>query len=254
MAAEVITIGSEILAGHTVEANLVPIVRAFAVEGVRVARHVVVPDERSAVGEALRLALGRNRVVITTGGLGATPDDLTRGVIASLLGRKLTMRESLLAEIRSRHAARGRVMSPAAEVMALLPAGAHALVNRVGLAPGFHLEIEGRHLFALPGVSAEMRAMLSEEVIPRLRHAGLGAPRPTHLLRVVGIPETALAQEVQPLLGERVTVAYLPCAGRVDVRLNAADDPPAQRALTETLERLRERLGALVYAVGEESL
>jgi nicotinamide-nucleotide amidase len=254
MAAEVITIGSEILAGHTLEGNLLPIVRALAAEGVPVTRHVVVPDERAAVAEAIRLALGRSRAVLVTGGLGATPDDLTRGVLASLLGRKLTLREGLLAEIRRKHEARGREMSPAAEVMALLPAGAHALANRLGLAPGFHLETDGRHLFALPGVCAEMRAMLREEVLPRLRAAGLGTPRPAHLLRIVGIPETNLAQEVEPRLGERVTVAYLPSAGRVDLRLAAPPDPDGEVALQQTLARLTGRLGVHIYARDETSL
>ena len=254
MPAEVVTIASEVLSGHTREANFQTIVRFLAREGMRVTRHVTVHDDRSAIGEALRQALARSEVVVATGGLGGTPDDLTRGAIAAVLGRKLGLREPLLEALRERFRARGAALPPAAEVMALLPAGARPLANRVGLAPGIHLEIDGRHLFALPGVPEEMEAMLAEQVVPELRRTGLGMPWPQITLRTVGVSETTLAQWVEPLLGEGVRTAYLPSAGRVDVRLEAAAGPGGQRALRETEERLRGRLGPALYGANESSL
>ncbi|MFH1144097.1 MAG: molybdopterin-binding protein, partial [Candidatus Eisenbacteria bacterium] len=254
MAAEVVTIASEVLAGHTREGNFPMIVSVLAREGLAVTRHTTVPDERGAIVEALRSALSRSAVVLTTGGLGGTPDDLTRGVIASLLGRKLSLREPLRAALREKYRARGFEMPAAAEVMALLPAGARPLENRLGLAPGIHLEVDDRHLFALPGVSEEMEVMLREEVVPRLRTAKVGTSVAERTMRTVGVAETLLAEWVEPLLVEGVRAAYLPHGGRVDVRLHAAGPGIGEEAIETTEHRLRARLGPALYGVGERPL
>lgn len=254
MPADIVTIASEVLAGHTVEGNFATLVRVLAREGIAVVRHTVVPDDRGAIAEALREALARVPLVVTTGGLGATPDDLTRGVVAALLDRKLTLREPLLAQVRAKYLSRGIQPPPAAEVLALLPSGARALENRLGLAPGFHLEAGGRHLFALPGVPEEMEAMLLDAVVPALREARLAAPWLERTLRLVGVPETTLAALVDPLLPPGVQAAYLPHAGRLDLRLGASAGPAGEAALRSIEERLEERLGAALYACGETTL
>ncbi len=254
MRAEVITIGSEILAGHTWDTNFTAIASALTREGIAIVRHTVVPDERSALTEELGRAFARGGLLIATGGLGATPDDLTRRVVASVLGRKLMFRENLAAAIREKLQKRGLPVHTNAETMALLPAGAHPLANRTGLAPGFRVKTETCLFFALPGVPEEMRVMLAEQVVPYLRDEGLTGTRIAETLRTVGISETTLAEWAQPLSVEGVEIAYLPCAGRVDLRLTAAGDERGRQALAAMVAGLQQRLGAHLFATGEVSL
>jgi len=254
MAAEVITIGSEILAGHTCESNFAVIAAAMAREGVKLERHTVVPDERGALAEELRRALERSEIVIATGGLGATPDDITRRSVATVLNRKLVYRDELLAEIRAKLRARDTAASPTIETMALLPGGATPLANSVGLAPGFLIRTEKALLFALPGVPEEMSAMLEQQVLPVLREAGHAGRSVSETLHLAGISESVLAEQITPLLAEGVRAAYLPVPGRVDLRLSAAGDEKGRRHLQETITRLQPRLGPRLYGAGAVTL
>jgi nicotinamide-nucleotide amidase len=254
MSAEVLTIGSEILAGHTCEANFAGIASALAAEGVRLERHTVVPDERAALTAELKRALERSELVIATGGLGATPDDVTRRAVATVLNRKLVFRDDLLAAIREKLRACDSAAGPAVETMALLPAGASPLANRVGLAPGFLLRTERGMLLALPGVPEEMTVMLHEQVLPALREAGLTGRASGETLHTAGVSEAQLAEWVEPLLAEGVRAAYLPVPGRVDLRLSAAGDEPGRRHLQETIGRLQQKLGPHLFGGGATTL
>ncbi|MBD3235097.1 MAG: CinA family nicotinamide mononucleotide deamidase-related protein [Candidatus Eisenbacteria bacterium] len=253
MKAEVVTIGSEILAGLIPEGNFRLIAEHLASEGVAVTRHTVVPDEREALGSVLRAALGRSPLVITTGGLGATPDDVTRRVLASALGCKLIFRESLLAELQEKYRRRGRVPSPALEAMALVPAGAQPVPNPVGMAPGFLLHAESSLLCALPGVPAEMEAMLTATLLPLIKREG-GGSLVVETLRTAGIPESVVYERVAPVVGEEVSVGYQPSAGRVDLRLSVTDGEKGRAALVATVRRLAEALGPALYGRGRVTL
>lgn len=254
MPAEVITIGSEILAGHTCESNFAVIAGAMAREGIKLERHTVVPDERGALTEELKRALERSEIVIATGGLGATPDDITRRSVASVLQRKLVYRDELSAEIRDKLRARDTAPGPGVETMALLPGGATPLANPVGLAPGFLIRTDKALLFALPGVPEEMSAMLEAQVLPVLRETGHAGRAVTETLHLAGVSESVLAEQVEPLLAEGVRAAYLPVPGRVDLRLSAAGDEKGRRHLQETIARLQPRLGPRLYGAGEATL
>lgn len=254
MDADVIAIGDEILSGHTQNTNFAVIAARLGQAGIRIAQHTVVPDEREALGRELTQALERASIVLLTGGLGATPDDLTRRVMASALGRKLIFREGLLDQLRRKYAARGVTMSPAHEAMALVPAGAQPLENRVGMAPGLLLRTDRSVLFALPGVPAEMECMLSEQVLPLLQREGITAPAAFEVLRTVGVSETTLAHTIRPLIGKGVQVAYLPGSRRVDLRLWTPPGEANDRVLRETVEAVAERLGPVVYGRGESTL
>jgi len=189
-----------------------------------------------------------------TGGLGATPDDVTRRVMASVLGRKLIFRESLLEGLRAKVEARGRTMTPAAESMALVPNGAQPLENGVGIAPGLMLRTEHSLLFALPGVPAEMERMLNDEVLKHLKREELAGREISRTLRTAGVSETTLADIVGPLLADGVTCAYLPAAGRVDLCLSASGGKRAEQGLAESLSRIQEQLGPAIYATGDRTL
>jgi len=254
MQAEAIAVGSEILAGHTCDTNLTTIAGALSREGIPLVRHTVVPDDRDALGEVVTSALARSPLVIITGGLGATPDDVTRRVLATALGRKLIFRESLLDALRKKYAARGVTMNPACEAMALVPAGAQPIENRVGIAPGLLLRTDSSVLVSMPGVPGEMERMLADEVIPLLRREGVAGRLRSETLRTVGVSETTLAEWVRPLLGEGVQCAYLPGAGRVDLRLWVREADREAGALKATVQSLTERLGPALYARGEVPL
>ncbi|MCK4303933.1 MAG: CinA family nicotinamide mononucleotide deamidase-related protein [Candidatus Eisenbacteria sp.] len=254
MHAEAIAVGSEILAGYTRDANFEKIAATLAREGIALSQHTIVPDEREALGRALSGALDRSPLVIMTGGLGVTPDDVTRRVMASVLGRKLIYREGLLKRLRGKYGERGLPMSPAAEAMALVPSGAQPLDNSVGLAPGLMLRTERSLLFALPGVPAEMERMLLEEVVPVLRREGLAGRCLSRTLRTVGLSETALVERVHHLLGEGVSCAFLPSAGRVDLRLLVRDRDREARELDATVGRISRELGPTVYGFDQGSL
>lgn len=254
MRAEAIAVGSEILAGHTRDTNFGMIASVLAREGIALSQHTVVPDEREALGRALASALERSPLVIMTGGLGATPDDVTRRVMASVLGRKLIFRESLLEALRKKYEAQRRRMRPADEAMALVPSGAQPLENRVGIAPGLLLRTDRSLLFALPGVPAEMERMLLDEIIPVLRREGLSGRNLSVTLRTVGITEATLAEYVRPLLGETVRGSFLPSAGRVDLRLWVRDGEREGRQLEQAVERICERLDPALYGRGSVSL
>lgn len=254
MQLEVVTIGGEILAGLTREGNFAVIAEELAQAGLLVARQTVVPDDRAALVDELRRACGRSEVVITTGGLGGTPDDLTRSAVAAVLDRKLVFQESLRSAIQERTRVLGIAAGPAGEAMALLPTGARPLTNPAGLAPGFEVRTARGHLYALPGVPEEMRAMLVAEVLPLLAKAGHGRQVHRERLRTVGVPESQLASTLAPLVERGVRIAYLPAAGRVDLLLSAPGDAAGEAALGVSLRRLQRRLGPALYATGNVGL
>ncbi len=256
MRIEIVTIGNEILSGVIADSNFTCIVRYLAREGLSASAGRVLSDEREEIAAGLRAAAAGADALIVTGGLGATSDDLTREAIALAFDRPLALDATLGEALRKRFHALGRSPDPQTPRMAHLPAGGRALANRTGLAPGIHLRVGACDLYALPGVPAEMEAMLREEVLPRLLQAAGGgaARRATRVLRTTGLPETALAERIEPRLSTGVRVAYLPAAGRIDLRLSAPSDPAGLAALDDTHARLTHELGALVYARDERTL
>jgi nicotinamide-nucleotide amidase len=256
MRIEVITIGGEILRGDVRDGNALVIARLLAARGCPAAEQRALPDEPVAIAAAVAEALARGARLIVTGGLGATPDDVTREAVARALGRPRVRHAAALESLRAWFAARGRTLDPVAERLADLPAGAEPLVNRIGMAPGFRVRGERGEIFALPGVPREMEAMLRAEVLPRLALAQLPAGEriSARRLRTAGVSEHVLAEEIEPLLAAGVRIAYLPAEGRVDLHLSAAADAPGLAALDATLARVRSRLGPRLYAEGEEGL
>ena len=242
--------GDELLLGFTVDTNGAWIGREAASLGLPVRARFVVgdraPDIRRAVARALELA----DVVVVTGGLGPTADDITREVVSEMLGRPLNIDEELLAGIRTRWASwRTAPPPPGNARMARVPEGARVLPNRVGTAPGLVLEVDGRMVVLLPGVPAEMRALFSEGVAPLLCE-WLGDRLLSLVHRVfhtTGIAESSLAERIDAGLPENlgpVSIAYLPRLTGVDVRLTARatpDDPQASHWL--------DRVDALVEPV-----
>lgn len=259
LVAEVITVGNELLSGRTVDTNFSHLARHLEPAGARVARHASVADQPEAIAAAIQEAMGRAALVIVTGGLGPTPDDVTRKGVSLALGRPLSLDEDILERLRNRWRERGgRDPMPANnELQAMVPRGAVIVPNPVGSAPGLLLESEASAVFLLPGVPDEMIAMTAGTVLPWVRaRAARGVGYLT--VRTIGIWESVLAERLGDLQAALpgYLVAYLPGHGGVDVRVRL---PLGEGAgVEESRERarriLRERIGAYVYGEDEESL
>jgi len=261
---EVVTIGDELLLGFTVDTNAAHLARELAGAGIAVVRRATVGDDAGAIAAAVGEALERTGAVITTGGLGPTADDRTKPAIAGLFGRALRLDESVLDDLRRRWKARGwhGELPAANRQQAMVPEGATLLPNRHGSAPGIWLaDTRGekeRWVAMLPGVPREMRGMLADELLPRLRarsapsRAGeVPSVIQSRALRTTGIAESALADRLGDLAQgpPGLPLAYLPGWEGVDLRLTARGLPAdaAGRALDAGAAALRRALGGYVY-------
>lgn len=246
MNAEVIGIGTELLLGQIVNSNAQVISTALAGIGVDVYFHVVVGDNHERIVGTLECALERSDVVIVTGGLGPTPDDITREAVAQVTGAALKRDEGLVEVIEGIFRKLGRDMPPENLKQADLPAGANAIAPE-GTAPGFWLEHKGSVLFAVPGVPWEMKAMLTKTILPELsRRVGSGATVSKEVL-VVGLGESRTHELIHDLVEAQTnpTIAYRAGAGVVRVRVTAkaSDDATALGLIRPVESEIRARLG-----------
>ena len=254
---ELVTIGTELLLGFTIDSNAADIARALAPVGARVVRRTTVADEGEAIGAAVREALARTGFVITTGGLGPTRDDVSKHAIAALFDMPLELDPAYLEQLRQRFERLGRGPMPESNrTQAEVPRGAVVLTNRWGSAPGLWLEGRPGVVVLLPGVPREARGLLEHEVLPRLRERvarAHGAPVVTlsRTLRTTGIGESAIADRIGALEEglAPVTLAYLPGTDGVDLRLTAWGVPPAEgeRLLATAAGTLSPLLGDHYY-------
>ena len=261
MKLEVLTIGTELLLGYTVDTNAAELGRALAAAGAEVARRATVPDRPDAIRTAVVEALDRTGFVIATGGLGPTRDDLTKSVVADLMKRRLVLDEELLANIEARFKRMGRPMPAINRTQAEVPEGATVLPNPRGTAPGLWVEdARGRVVVLLPGVPREMRGLLVEQVLPRIVERQGAARRvvSSRTVRTTGVSESALAERVGPIEPDiaPLTLAYLPSVDGVDLRVTAWDLDPtdAEARLAGAVERLVTAVGEHGYGVDDADL
>lgn len=239
-AAELVTIGTELLLGFTIDTNSAFIGQELAAIGIRVTRRTAVGDDGPHIAAAVEDGLRRTGLVITTGGLGPTSDDITKRVIAELWGTPLEFRNDLWTALGERYQKMGRMLTPGHRSQAEMPRGATALPNQWGTAPGIWMRGPRGDLIMLPGVPSEMRGLMTHEVVPRLAARTSGRRVLSRTLRTAGIPESgvaALLEDFELLMG-RLTLAYLPGVDGVDVRLtdwSAAGDrsPDLDRAVAD---------------------
>jgi nicotinamide-nucleotide amidase len=256
--AEILAIGTELTTGATRDTNSGDLARELNTAGVQVLRATALPDDLIVVGDAFRTALRRADLVVSTGGLGPTPDDLTREAIAAACDLRPTVDPELLTWLEELFTRRGAPMPEANRKQAWLIPGARALPNGHGSAPGWLVERPGdRVIIALPGPPREMWPMWREHAVPALRQRGLGVDRASRTLRLTGIGESALV----PLIGEDVLrtvnpqVATYARAEGVDVVVSAGSDgaSSARQLVDRTVANLRERLDPYVFGEGETS-
>ena len=259
MTAEVLCVGSELLLGNITNGNARWIAEQLAALGVPHQRQMVVGDNRERLMAEVRQAAGRCRVLITTGGLGPTPDDLTTETIAAAFETPLVEHPEIWAEIQARLSARGRICSPSNRRQAFLPEGAAVLPNPTGTAPGMIWSpVPGFTVLTFPGVPSEMKAMWQQTAAPWLRQSGLAAGVfASRMLRFWGVSESALAEEMADLLEQaNPTVAPYAGAGEVKLRITARAEHQADaEALLLPVEReIRRRTGQSCFGVDEQSL
>ncbi len=264
---ELINTGSELLLGTVLNTHQSWICQQLANRGYLVSRQIAVADEGPIIQQVVRESLSRADLVITTGGLGPTSDDLTRNLIAELLGKKLNLDAAVLSQIENSFIARKRVMSPSSKVQALVPEGAMVLSNLHGTAPGLVLEIDpGRFrstdqpsfLIMLPGPPRELRPMFTNQVIPWLqRQFPLRSPFICRVFKTTGLGESVLEETIAPslqhLVGASLTIGYCARIGEVDVRIIAHGDL-AEKSVTEASEIIQTLLAPYIFGFNEDQL
>jgi nicotinamide-nucleotide amidase len=278
---ELLNTGSELLLGRVLNTNQQWLCRRLNDLGCAVARQVAVPDTAPAIQSAVREALGRADLVIVTGGLGPTSDDLTRDLVAQLLGKKLRLDDAVLEHIKKRFAARQLPMPKNNEVQAMVPEGARVLANPNGTAPGLAMKIEDRSwemgdrklctpssisklpspkqwLVMLPGPPRELRPMFDHWVVPLLRREyPPAAPLVCRTLRTSGIPESQVQEKIgtplQRLEAMGLEVGYCARVGQVDVRLSARG-ADAERVVQEAAAIVQKTFGPQIYGFDDEEI
>ena len=256
---EILCVGTELLLGDILNGNARWIAQRLAALGLPHYRQTVVGDNQERLAAAAREASQRSRVLITTGGLGPTPDDLTTESLAAAFGTPLRERPELWEEIQAKLSTGGRPVAPSNRRQAFLPEGAEVLPNPLGSAPGMIWSPKpGFTVLTFPGVPSEMRAMFTQTAEPWLRlHGGAAGVFVSRVLRFSGIGESNLAEQVADLFtGSNPTVAPYASLGDVKLRLTACADSQAEaEALLDPLEAdLRQRTGVLCYGRDDDSL
>jgi nicotinamide-nucleotide amidase len=256
--AEIIAVGSELLTPFRMDTNSLFLTDELSRIGVAVIRKSVVPDDRRALREAFAQALERADLVIATGGLGPTEDDVTREALAELLERRLLPNARVLGDIRERFALRGRKMTPNNERQALVPEGATVFPNAFGTAPGLWLEVKDRVVVLLPGPPSELRHIFTEQVRPLVEQR-TGARRMAHrMLRVAGMSESHLDHRISAIYKqyEQVETTILATPEGIEIHLTLWSEDPAgtRQFLDELAGRITMALGDAVLSANGETL
>jgi nicotinamide-nucleotide amidase len=258
MNAEILAIGTELLLGEIADTNTAVIARALRSVGLDLYRTVIVGDNAERIAQAVREALERSDVVITTGGLGPTVDDASRQGVAQAFGVPTEFRPELWEQIQERFARFGRNPTENNRQQAMLPVGALAVENPIGTAPAFIFEKASSVVIALPGVPSEMSYLLETAVLPYLRRRlGLPAIIKSRVIKTAGMGESWLDERIADLeRSPNPTVGLSAHPGQVDVRITAKapSEAEANRMLDRIETTLRERLGSAVFGVDSETL
>lgn len=254
----IISVGTELALGQTVDTNAAWLATQLLALGIRPRLHLTVPDDAAGIRDALLRAANAADLILVTGGLGPTDDDLTRHALASAAGLRLRLHTPSLDQIRARFAARGREMSASNRIQAMIPLTATAIPNTRGTAPGIHIMLRGTPCYALPGVPSEMRTMFERDIGPQLRAVARGRVIRTRRLQTFGLGESVVGERIADLMrrGRNPEVGTTAELGIISVHINARADAPAEaaRLLDDTEAEIRRRLGDSIFGRGEDTL
>ncbi len=256
--AEIITIGTEILRGEIVDTNTRYLAKNLRGLGVDLYRTITIGDNEERIADAIREAMRRADIVITTGGLGPTIDDPTREAVAKAVGVQTEFREDLWAQVIATIARYGRTPSENQKRQAYVPQGAIGVTNPVGTAPCFIVETERNAVISLPGVPNEMELILHESIIPYLqKRFHLNDLIKVRIIHCSGLGEGTIDEKIGDL--EKLsnpTVGLAAHTGVVDIRIaaKAKNEIEANAMIAEVENQVRERLGSAVFGVDEDKL
>lgn len=257
--AEIISVGTEILLGQIVDTNSAYLARQLALLGINLFRKTVVGDNAERIKEAAKEALKRADILILTGGLGPTQDDLTKEAISELLGKKLLLNEKIAEQIQNKFFHyHHRISKEAVFKQAMIPSSARVIPNRVGTAPGIIFEENEKTIILLPGVPQELKVMVEEEVVP---YFSAKIPQKevikSRVLKVWGIGESEVERTISSIIDEQFnpTVALLAKREGTCIRITAKFTPNRVNEEIKRVEnKIREKLGNYIYGVDEQTM
>lgn len=260
--AEILAVGTELLTPFRTDTNSLYLTARLNELGLEVRSKTVVADDRESLEYALRTALGRADVVVTTGGLGPTEDDMTRDALAAVAGVPFVEDAAVLAAIEQRFAARGMNMPVVNRKQAQVPLGAIVLPNPRGTAPGLWFEIGSAIAIALPGPPREMQPMFEHDVLPRLEARSGGVVLRRRVLKIAGRGESHVEEIAQPVYGPwrdadpAIHTTILAALGQIELHLSAQGEDAARldQALDAAVAALHSALGKIVVSVDGRSL
>ena len=257
--AELLTIGDEILYGQIVDTNSQWMSVELDKVGIKVIRKTSIGDQESEILTAFAEAEKRADVILITGGLGPTSDDITKPCLAKYFNCELKIHEEALAEVTEFFVSRGRELTETNRQQAALPGCCTKITNPIGTAPGMWFEKNGKVFMAMPGVPHEMKRMMKEQVIPKLLQT-YKMPAIVHkIIRTVGVGESFLADKIslwEQSLPKHIRLAYLPSLGEVKLRLTGFGDSveKLEPEINSLIEKLKPLAGEYIYAYGDETL
>ena len=258
LSAEIIAVGSELLTPEKTDTNSLWLTEKLMNIGVEVKLKTIVGDDEARLEETIRDALKRSDIVITTGGLGPTEDDVTRQVSARAAGRDMLYHDELEADLRERFRGWGREMPEINKRQAYVIEGADILPNPNGSAVGMILEDDGKHLVVLPGPPREMQPMFEDFVLERLRRVAGEISVVRRVLRVSGMGESAVDELIAPIYKtyHAVQTSILFNRSEIEIHLSTAVADPKQgeNAIRELVDRLQEKLGSSLFALNGETM
>ncbi len=259
MQAEIITIGDELLIGQVVDTNSAWLGSTLGDDGIKVIQITSVQDHAAQIVQAVNDALSRADIVLMTGGLGPTKDDITKKTLAEMFGMKLVRNEQVYEMVGKQLALRGIAFTELNQGQALVPDGCTVLPNRNGTAPGMWFERDGKVLISMPGVPFEMKALVKDEVLPRLRkHFALDANVHRTII-TFGLAESILADTIaswEEALPPYLHLAYLPSALCIRLRLSAyeIDRQKAEQEIESQIEKLSKVIPNYIIGSEDDSL
>jgi nicotinamide-nucleotide amidase len=253
LTAHLLTIGDEILIGQIVDTNSAWMSQQLNLRGIRVNGKSSVGDEKKDIIAGIKAAARKSQVVIITGGLGPTKDDITKKTLAEMFGSTMVFHEETYQRIEGYFIKIGRVVPPAMISQATLPDNALILANKVGTAPGMWFESKGKVYVSLPGVPFEMEYLMTQEVMPRLQARFEARPIVHRTILTVGEGESNIAKRIESFedaLPKNIKLAYLPALGQVRLRLTSVWEgpvvPDAASQLEALLEQKKDELVAII--------
>ena len=258
MDAIILSIGDELVFGQTVDTNSAWLSSQLAEAGCGVLAHLTVGDDQPAIQRAISESFGRCNLLLISGGLGPTEDDLTRQALAAVMGQPLEMNAQWLAELEKFFAARNRAMPASNRIQAMIPRGATMVFNTAGTAAGIAATLGNCRVFVMPGVPKEMKIMFARDVLPFVRESSGGAAILSRTLHTFGLGESAVAEMLGDLMNRsrNPSVGTTVSNGIVSLRVNSRFGSREQAAeqLEKTVAACRSALGSLIYGQDEQTL